>query len=197
MRNILFIVMVMSILSHVQAQKIPNQPLELNSKAPSFEGIDQNGDTISLSDLLSVNDNVVLVFYRGSWCPYCQKHLSQIQDSLQLILDKNTSVIVVSPEQPEFVEKMIGKTNATYAVLHDEGYKIMKAFNVDYVINNETVTKFYGAVKSRTAKANGNNEGILPIPATYIINKDGMIKWIHFDSDYKKRSSIAEILKQL
>lgn len=178
----------------VDAQ-ITNESLPINSPAPIFEGVDQNGDTVKSANILTEQDYLVVIFYRGSWCGYCQKHLSEIQDSIQLLLDKNAAVVAVTPETNESMEKMIGKSGATFSVIHDKDYSIMEAFNVDYKITKETVTKFYGPVVKRTAEANGNDEGVLPIPATYIIDKSGNIVWAHFDADYSKRSSVDGILK--
>src|SRR5690348_16035733 len=71
------------------AQQAP-EGLFINSKAPDFKGTDQNGNTVRLKDLIKKGD-VVLVFYRGQWCPFCNRYLSKLQDSLQLILDKGAS----------------------------------------------------------------------------------------------------------
>ena len=173
------------------------EPLAIGSEAPYFEGIDQSGNEVTLESALQDGRSAVMIFYRGSWCGYCKKHLSELQDSLELVLAASASVIVVSPELPESSADMIEHTGATFSILHDEDYSIMQAYHVDYMISEETVFKFLGPVTKRTAKANGNDEGVLPVPATYIIGNDGQIKWVHFDPDYSKRSTVAEILENL
>jgi peroxiredoxin len=75
-----------------------------------------------LKDLLK-EGKVVLVFYRGEWCPYCNKELSRLQDSLQLIKDKGATLVAVSPEKPENVLKTVEKTKAEYSILYDEGFE--------------------------------------------------------------------------
>jgi peroxiredoxin len=101
----------------IMAQEAP-EGLFLNSKAPDFKGKDQNGADVRLKDLLK-KGKVVLVFYRGEWCPYCNKNLKRLEDSLQLIKDKGATVIAVTPEQPESIAKTIEKTKAEYSILHD------------------------------------------------------------------------------
>ncbi len=189
-------VIILSLLSlnvvHAQGFR---ESLLVGDEAPEIEGVDQHGNEVGLSNLLEENIHAVVIFYRGSWCGYCEKHLSELQENLQQVLDANASVIVITPETNESIEKMISKTGATFSIIHDKDYSIMKAYHVDYVISTETVFKYYGPVVKRTATANGNDEGVLPIPATYIIDKEQIIKWVHLDPDYKERSSVADILE--
>lgn len=173
------------------------EALETGSTAAEFSGTDQNGALVELSELLAEGQSVVLIFYRGNWCGYCSKHLSELQDSLELIMERNASVVVVSPEKPEAVAEMATETGATFSIIHDADYSIMKAYQVDFVISEETVTKFRNAVIKRTAANNGNDDGVLPVPATYIINPEMQIAWSHFDPDYTKRSSVSDILQNL
>ena len=107
------------------AQEAP-EGLFIASKAPDFKATDQNGKEIRLKDLLK-KGKVVVVFYRGQWCPYCNKELSRLQDSLQFIIDKGATLIAISPEKPEMVAKTVEKTKATYSILYDKELKIMKA----------------------------------------------------------------------
>ena len=89
---------------------------KVGDKAPNFTGADQYGNSVHLDKLLS-KGNVVVVFYRGAWCPHCQKHMSFLQDSLHLILDKGTNVVAVTPERPDSREKMVSKTGAEFSII--------------------------------------------------------------------------------
>src|SRR5688572_22565562 len=111
--------------SFLFAQEAP-EGLFLNSRAPDFKARDQHGNEVRLKDLLK-KGKVVLVFYRGEWCPYCNKNLKKLSDSLQLITEKGATLVAVSPESPESVTKTVEKTTAQFPVLHDENLKIMKA----------------------------------------------------------------------
>jgi peroxiredoxin len=176
------------------AQEAP-EGLFLNSKAPDFKAKDQNGKDIRLKDLLK-KGKVVLVFYRGEWCPYCNKQLQRLEDSLKLILDKGATLVAVTPEQPESIAKTIEKTKAQYPVLHDENLKIMKAYEVEFELPENTLKRYRnGGIK--IDEINGKNGNYLPVPATYVIDKEGNITYRFFNQDYKKRPSVQEILKQL
>jgi len=178
----------------IAAQEAP-EGLFLNSKAPDFKGKDQNGADVRLKDLLK-KGKVVLVFYRGEWCPYCNKNLKRLEDSLQLIRDKGATVIAVTPEQPESISKTIEKTKAEYSILHDVDLKIMKAYEVEFEVPENMVTRYRnGGIK--LDEINGKNGNYLPVPATYIIDKEGNITYRFFNPDYKKRPAVKEILDNL
>jgi len=171
--------------------------LFINSKAPDFKSKDQNGNEIVLKDLRKKGP-VVLVFYRGYWCPYCNKELQRLEDSLLLITDKGAQLIAITPEKKEGVAKTIEQTKATYPIITDEEMKIMKAYDVAYPVDDKTVGR-YKMASIDLAANNGQKPGsvYLPIPAVYIINKDGEISYRFFDADYKKRPSVKDLLENL
>ena len=176
------------------SQEAP-EGLFINSKAPDFKAKDQNGETIRLKDLTK-KGKVVLVFYRGYWCPYCSKQLQQLSDSLQLILDKGATLLAISPQKPESITKTIDKTKATYSVLYDEELKIMKAYEVEYQMQENTIKRYKnGGIDIE--EINGKNGTYLPVPAVYIIDKEMNITYRFFNSDYKKRPSVKEIVANL
>jgi peroxiredoxin len=190
---ILFVCLVLAI-SSIKAQEAP-EGLFIASKAPDFKAKDQNGKEVRLKDLLK-KGKVVLVFYRGQWCPYCNKALARLQDSLQFIIDKGATLLAVSPEIPENVSKTVDKTKATYSVLYDEGMKIMKAYDVEYELEENTITRYRnGGIDIE--KSNGTNGKYLPVPAVYVIDKESTVTYRFFEKDYKKRPSVQEILKNL
>ena len=169
--------------------------LKVNDKSPEFSAKDQNGKTISLQNELK-NGKVVLIFYRGQWCPYCNKELKGMQDSLSFITSKGAVVVAVTPELPENISKTIGKTNASYSILSDDGLKIMKAYDVAYAVDPALNEKYKG-YGIDLMKANGANGANLPIPAVYIIDTNGNIIYRYFDVDYRNRASLKEIADHL
>ncbi|HDR51483.1 MAG TPA: peroxiredoxin family protein, partial [Mariniphaga anaerophila] len=100
--------------------------LEVGQQAPVFSAKDANSETFQLSEKLKTGP-VVLIFYRGQWCPVCNKHLSSIQENLEKIMDAGATVVAVSPEKPEYLDKTAQKTGARFTLLHDENYKIADA----------------------------------------------------------------------
>jgi peroxiredoxin len=194
MRSLIVFISLLFIFGTIQAQQAP-EGLFIASKAPDFKAKDQNGNEVRLKDLLK-KGKVVLVFYRGQWCPYCNKALSRLQDSLQLIIDKGATLVAVSPEKSDNIAFTVKKTKATYPVLHDEGLKIMKAYDVEYEMQENTVTRYRNAGLD-IEKINGDNGKFLPVPAVYIIDKESTITYRFFETDYKKRPSVKTILENL
>ena len=179
----------------LNAQEGP-KGLNINDTAPSFTAKDQDGRAVILKDQLKKGP-VVLVFYRGQWCPYCNKQLKKLEDSLSLITGKGASLIAVTPEKPENISLTIEKTKASYPILFDDGLRIMKSYDVAFAVDDKTIERYknYGI---DFTKVNGDENGAnLPVPALYVINKEGKIVFRHFDKDYTKRPSVAEILTHL
>ncbi len=194
MKRIVSVVCLLMVVFSVAAQEAP-EGLFISSKAPDFKAKDQNGKEIKLKDLLK-KGKVVLVFYRGQWCPYCNKELSRLQDSLQMIKDKGATLVAVSPELPDNISKTAEKTKAEYSILYDEGLKIMKAYDVEFEVPENTITRYRNAGLD-IEKANGSNGKYLPVPAVYIIDKESTIIYRFFEPDYKKRPSVKDLLDNL
>jgi peroxiredoxin len=181
--------------ANMQAQSDNNNFLKKGDQAPHFVGIDQNKTSVDLNNLLN-KGKVVLVFYRGAWCPYCNKHMSHLQDSLKYITEKGASIVAVTPEILESIGKTVSKTNARFSIIHDSAYVVMNRYGVAFKLDDKTVKK-YKLFGINLEKTNGNQNNVLPVPATFIINQNGKIDFIDFDEDYKRRLPVLEILRNL
>ena len=180
----------------LQAQEKP-EGLFINSKAPDFKGKDQNGNEVVLKDLRKKGP-VVIIFYRGYWCPYCNKELQKLEDSLQLIKEKGAQLIAITPEKQEGITKTVERTKATYPIITDDELKIMKAYDVAYQVDTKTIERYKMASIDLAANNGQKPEAVyLPVPAVYIIGKDGEIKYRFFEEDYKKQAAVKDILSNL
>ena len=169
--------------------------LELFSKAPKFETKNNNEEKLTLESLIK-NGPVVITFYRGQWCPYCNKHMSDLQDSLSFINNAGATLIAITPEKNTEINKTIKKSDASFNIIYDKNHKIMDAYKVSFI--SKGFKKYlHILIGININKASGNRDNILPIPATYIIDSNGIIIGRHFDKDYTKRMSVAEILNVL
>lgn len=167
--------------------------LSVGVTAPAFNATDANSNVFSLEEALK-DGPVVMIFYRGFWCPVCNKHLGQIQDSLKMIEEKGATVIAVSPEKPEYLGVMAEKSGAEFTLLYDDGYKIADAYDVTFKPSTATLFMYNTALGAKLKETHSDDSQRLPIPATYIIGTDGKIVWRQFDPDYKKRSTVKDIL---
>jgi peroxiredoxin len=194
MKRTIFSLLSFLIVFLVSAQEKP-EGLFINSKAPDFALKDQYGATVTLKDLRK-KGQTVLLFYRGSWCPYCNRELKAFQDSLSLILTKKAQLIAITPESNQGIDSMVKKNSIVFPVLYDEGAKTLQAYQVAFKVDEKTVNR-YKMAEIDLLKRNKQKEAILPVPAVYIINTEGTVTYRYFDENYKKRVSVAEIVKNI
>ncbi len=162
----------------------------------NFTAKDLNDSLFDLKAALKKGP-VVVIFYRGQWCPICNRHLSNLQDSLQLIYDKGAQVVAISPEKSEFLKRTAEKTHASFSLLYDEDYKISQQFDVLFLPDALKRITYNTILNANLKTTQSDDSERLPIPATFIIDTNGKIVWRHFDPDYKKRSTVAEILRNI
>ena len=176
-------------------QHIP-KGLEKGAKAPKIEGFSVDGEFINAENILK-EKQIVLLFYRGKWCPICNRYLSNLNDSLEFITNENAEVIVVGPESIENAQKTREKSNANFILIPDTSSKILTAYDVLFSVTKKYQNKIKTLLFSDIAKINQQEEAALPVPATYIIGRDGTIKWRHFNYDYSVRATAKEIIENL
>jgi peroxiredoxin len=188
-----FLILLFFISLFAQAQK--SEPLFIGDKAPNILETNQFDKRISLNDQLQ-NGPVVLVFYRGQWCPHCNRHMSNIQDSLQMILDAGASVIAITPEKGEKIEKTMEKSGASFSIVYDENHRIMDKYHVTFKLSGWK-RFIYGIAGININKASGNKDSALPVPATYIITQKGTVYSSHFNENYSDRMPVKDMLEVL
>lgn len=169
--------------------------LKPGNKAPNIHASDQFGEIFDLASQLEKGP-VVLMFYRGHWCKYCNRQLEALSDSLHFIIDKGATIVTVTPEVMEFVDETSRQYKNSFRIISDTEMKIMDAYKVNFEVKKSTVTK-YKFAGINLDNYNGENGNNLPVPATYIINQDGIIDYAYFDINYKKRVSVKTILMNL
>lgn len=170
--------------------------LSVGDSIENFQAVNQYGDTFDLYQSLKEGP-LVLIFYRGQWCPFCNRYLSNLQDSIKFIYQKGAKVVAISPEKPELLAKTKQKTDAEFILLHDEGYKIAAMFDVLFKPSNSTLFIYNTFAGADLKDAHGQDEQLLPVPATFIIGKNKKILWRHFDRNYKIRAGVWEILQNI
>lgn len=171
-------------------------PVKAGDKAPQFSGVDNNDKKLNLKSLLKDHNTLVVFFYRGQWDSYCIKQVKNIQDSLTMITAKGAKVIAVTPETDLGIITTISKTGASFPIIHDVQYKIMKAFGVNLTVDDATLA-LMKKYRIDMDVNNGNNDHVLPVPATFIIDKKLKIAHVFFDPNYKVRASVQQIVAAL
>jgi len=170
--------------------------LAVGAQVPNFEAKDLFDQTFQLSEALK-KGCLVVIFYRGQWCPLCNKHLKAVEKRLEEIYAKGAQVVAVSPERSEFLKMTAEKTKASFQLLFDEDYAISRLFDLDFKPSLTSRMMYNKLLGANLKKAHSDDSERLPIPATYIIDQQGKVIWRHFDPDYKKRSSVGDIFANL
>lgn len=172
----------------------------LESIAPDFALPNADGEMRKLSELLQ-NGPVILTFYRGGWCPYCNDQLYALQQILPEFEELGAQLVAVSPEKPESAQDTALKDGLTFEVLSDEGNKVSRLYDLLWTVPQNQRKEFSSWLKGTTGKTlaefNGVDNFELPIPATFVIAADGTVVYIFKDTDYKKRAKPDDILKAL
>ena len=199
-RCLLPLILLFSFQSIVKAQEYKSvsevKGLPVGAEVPMFTAEDQFGNNYKLSEALKKGP-VVLLFYRGQWCPVCNRHLSELQDSLQLIYDMGASVIAISPEKPDYLKKTEKKTKATFTLLYDKDYSIGNGFDVIFEPGLKEINMYNSRLDAQLDQSQSDKSNRLPVPATFIINQSGKIVWRQFNPDYKIRADVKDIIRNI
>lgn len=160
--------------------------------APHVSLIDVNGDLVSLQHLWK-SGPVVVVFYRGGWCPYCNLELRAWQSHLPELKMLGASLVAISPQTPDNSLTTIEKNELAYTVLSDSQMVAASSFGIGFSLPPELVD-LYSSVGNNLPELNGNGNWILPIPATFIIDQTGFIRFAHVEADYRNRAEPSEVI---
>jgi len=170
-----------SYLESIEKQRIAEGAVKACSPAPDFELQDQDDETVRLKDLLE-RGPVVLVFYRGKWCPHCNATLIAMQKILPRIQEKGASLVAISPMLPDGTQVFATKRDLEFPVLSDFGNQVARKYRLTFTVPEE-VRPSMEAWGENVPEHNGECSWEIPLPATYIINTEGDIVWSFIDND--------------
>lgn len=140
---------------------------------------------------------VVIIFYRGFWCPVCNKHLSEFAKKSKQIEATGAKLIAITFESYDNVYKTKEQTGANFTIISDIDGSIRNAFDVNFKVTEDYQAIIQDKFQVSIAETNANKQAELPVPATFIIDKNGKIIYKQFNPDYKIRASVDDILNNL
>jgi len=179
----------------ISADDAAKKALNVGAKMPAFSLKDANGKTIESDDLLK-QGNLVVVFYRGSWCPFCNLYLRNLQKNMTQIKAAGGNLVAISVENPDNSLSVAKKNELDFTVLSDPNLTIAKQFGIVYDFPKET-GELYKSKGLDIAKHNEMEKAQLPLSATYIVNKKGEIVYAFLEPDYKQRAAPEVIIETL
>ncbi|MBO6792652.1 MAG: AhpC/TSA family protein [Balneolaceae bacterium] len=197
MRFLLFLCSFLLFTTSAFAQNVPDDPykvspLLINSTIPDVTVKTIDGSDISLLEVVKEKPTV-FVFYRGGWCPYCSRHMAELAQIEDEILEMGFQIVGVSVDRPEVLRKTMDEVELDYMLLSDSPATALKAFGIAYTVDQATVDRYKGVGIDLEANA-GYNHHILPVPAVYFVDQNGNVDFQYVNPNYKERIS-GEILR--
>jgi peroxiredoxin len=182
-------------LARLSQSGIAQGGLQVGASAPDFTLPNHSGETVRLSKLLQKGPAVV-TFYRGGWCPYCNLQLRAYQSILPNIAARGATLVAISPQTPDFTLSTVQEKGLSFPVLSDVGNHVARRYGLVFVLSEalQVLQKKFG---NEIPRFNGDDSWELPMPGTFIISGDGIVRLASVDSDYRRRLEPAAILARL
>lgn len=177
-----------------QSGKTPG--LAVGDPAPDFRLPDARGNQVSLQDRLA-SGPVVLVFYRGEWCPYCNTYLRALQAILPDIRKAGASLIAISPQTPDHSLSMTQKADLEFDVLSDATQQVIREYRVQFELPIDLQAVHLDAFQLDLRLQNADESWSLPVPATFVIDRQGKVVAADVDADYRRRVEPSDLLATL
>jgi len=168
---------------HESAEQV--EPLLPGSMAPFFQLLDAKGDPVIYTPG-EMENPVILTFFRGGWCPYCNLHLSELRHAEKELTEMGFDLWFISIDQPDVLYESLNDPEIGYTVYSDSKLEATKAFGLAFRVDEDTV-KRYLTYDIDLEAASGENHHVLPAPATFLIGSDGIIRFQYTNPNYKVR----------
>jgi peroxiredoxin len=181
-------------IDEVRKSGVIDKALKVGDRAPEFALPDATGKDVKLSELLG-RGPVVVTWYRGAWCPYCNVALRGFQKSLPEIRSAGATLVAISPQTADNSLSTAEKDHLQFSVLSDRGNRVARALGVAYKVPKVVADQMKGRLD--LSKFNGDDSGELPLGATYVIDRGGVIRYAFVDADYRKRAEPADVVAAL
>ncbi len=169
--------------------------LREGTSAPPFALPNQIGEIVRLQDLLA-HGPVVLTFYRGHWCPFCNVQLHEYQGMLPDLAARHAQLVAISPQTPDNSLTMVERHALTFQVLSDVGSRVAEQFGIVFTLEGP-IRQTHTDIGANLEAINGDATWRLPVPATYVLKPDGVIAAAWIDGDFRNRAEPGEILAAL
>jgi peroxiredoxin len=177
-------------------RELPDPGLEVGDRAPDFTLPNAYGESVRLSDYLRQGP-VILTFYRGAWCPYCNLELHALKESLPAFREHGAHVLAVSPQEPGHSLEQVKEEGFPFEVLSDLDNEVMRAYDLFFRVPEGMVEVYRRNYGLDLADYNGDGRYVLPVPGTFVIDREGVVRAAFAQVDYKQRMEPTAILEAL
>ncbi|GAA81600.1 peroxiredoxin-like family protein [Pseudoalteromonas sp. BSi20495] len=177
------------------AQHIKDNALQIDQKVENFSLANHKGENVELADLLKKGP-VIISFYRGGWCPYCNLELKALNDYLPQFKTQSAQLVAISPQLPDETLSTAQKNNLEFDVLCDVSNKVAEQFGLLFTLD-ERIQALYTQFGIDFEHYYGDKSFKLPLPATYVINQEGVITYAFLSEDYTLRAEPIDVMAAL
>lgn len=177
------------------AKTLPDPGIQVGERAPDFTLTNAHGESLRLYSELKKGP-VVLVFYRGAWCPFCNLYLRALTDSLPRIRALGAQLVAVTPQKPDKSLEQFKAAPREFDVLSDLDSEVMRAYRLYFEVDPD-LAAIYRTHGLDLVEYNGPDRNVLPAPGTFVIDRDGIVRAMQADTDYTKRMEPANIIRAL
>ncbi len=181
--------------AEVAALRIVERSLAVGGRIPRFELPGATGETVRADDLLE-RGPLIVTFYRGGWCPYCNLQLRAYAAALDEFRALSATIVAVSPETPDMSLTTTEKNDLPFPVLSDVGNRVAREFGLVFTMP-AGLWPLYESWGIDVPAHNGDDTHELPVPATYVVGTDGLVAWRFVDPDYTRRAEVSDLLDAL
>ncbi len=176
----------------VRATDIEKSARQVGDAAIDAQLSGWDGKSVQLSSLWQEGP-IVLMWYRGGWCPYCNIQLRAMQQSMDNIDDAGAKLVVLTPELPEKAKETAEANDLDIVALHDRGNALARKYGLVFQLPEAIIPAYRDKLK--LPEYNGDDAMELPLAATYVIDQAGRITYAFLDADYKKRAEPADVIQ--
>jgi AhpD family alkylhydroperoxidase len=181
--------------AELRASRLADGALKVGDRAPTFTLSDADGNPVSSAELLKQGP-LVVSFYRGVWCPYCNLDLQALQAELPRIKALGANLVTISPQTASNSRKSMRQNDLSFPVLNDAGNEVAAAFGIRYQMPDYLI-ELYKSLKNDLPSFNGDDSWTLPLPGRFVIDTDGTILYAEVDPDYTNRPETELLLPSL
>jgi peroxiredoxin len=169
-----------------------DRALKAGDKAPEFSLTDANGNIHNSRDLLE-RSSLVVTFYRGVWCPYCNVDLAALEAERSEIEARGAGIVAISPQTAGNSRKSQRDNRLSFPILTDTNSEIAETFGIRFSLPDDLI-ELYKSFGNDLAQINAGRDWRLPMPARYVIGRDGMIGYAEVNPDYTRRPDPSDLL---
>ncbi|WP_291724819.1 peroxiredoxin-like family protein [Bernardetia sp.] len=180
----------------LKASNIEEKVIKVGNSLPNFELPNQDEKIVSAQELYQ-DKFLVITFYRGVWCPYCNADLANLNKYLPQIEELGGTMVAISPEKTSYLQKIIKTQNLNFDILHDQSNQFAQKLGLKFKMPDSLIELYRDKFKIDLEEHHGDKDWTLPMPARFLVDKNGITRYAESNADYTQRPNPEELIEVL